>query len=64
MGDPVTSLLILIPVALLLLGLAIWAFVWAVDHEQFDDLDEQAERILFEEDPPVERWSKEESEHV
>jgi cbb3-type cytochrome oxidase maturation protein len=45
------SLFVLIPVALLLLGVAIWAFVWAVDHAQFDDLEDEAERILFEHDP-------------
>lgn len=46
------SLFVLIPMALLLLGVAIWAFVWAVDHAQFDDLDDEAERILFDEPPP------------
>lgn len=45
-----SSLLFLIPIALLLLGVALWAFVWAVDHRQFDDLDEVAERILFDDD--------------
>lgn len=45
------SLFVLVPVALLLLGVAIWAFVWAVDHAQFDDLEDEAERILFEHDP-------------
>ena len=32
-------LLLLIPISLLLLGVAIWAFVWAVRSGQFDDLD-------------------------
>ena len=32
-------LLLLIPVSVILLGLAIWAFVWAVRGGQFDDLD-------------------------
>jgi len=47
----VSSLLVLIPVALGLLGVAIWAFVWAVDHEQFEDLENEGARILLEEDP-------------
>lgn len=53
------SLLILIPIALLLLGVAVWAFVWAVDHQQFDDLDEEAQRILF--DEPGEASSRREA---
>lgn len=32
------AVLITIPLALLLLSLAIGAFFWAVDHGQFDDL--------------------------
>lgn len=44
------ALLILIPVSLVLLGIAVWAFFWAVDRGQFDDLDTPALRIL-EDDP-------------
>lgn len=32
-------LLVLIPLSLLLVGVAIWAFVWAVRRGQFEDLD-------------------------
>jgi cbb3-type cytochrome oxidase maturation protein len=32
------AILITIPLALLLLALAVGAFFWAVDHNQFDDL--------------------------
>lgn len=32
-------LLLLVPLALLLVGVALWVFVWAVDKDQFDDLD-------------------------
>lgn len=42
-----TVLLFLIPVALLLGGLGIWCFVWAVNSAQFEDLDTAAQRILF-----------------
>ena len=45
-----SSLLLLVPVSLLLLGVAVWAFVWAADHAQFEDLDDAGERILFEDD--------------
>jgi cbb3-type cytochrome oxidase maturation protein len=33
------AVLLTIPLALLLLGLAVGAFFWAVDHDQFDDMD-------------------------
>jgi len=38
----VNALLILIPLSLVLLGGAVWAFFWAVDHDQFDDMDTPA----------------------
>lgn len=41
-----TILLILVPISLLLIGLAVWAFFWAVDNDQFDDLDTPAFLIL------------------
>jgi len=34
----VNVLLVMIPLSLVLLGGAIYAFFWAVDHGQFDDL--------------------------
>jgi cbb3-type cytochrome oxidase maturation protein len=37
----------LIPLAMLLLGIAIAAFFWAVRAGQFDDLDTPAVRILL-----------------
>lgn len=43
-------LYLLIPLSLTLLGLAVWAFFWAVKNEQFDDLEGPAHRILFDED--------------
>ena len=42
-------LLLLIPLALMLLVLAIGAFVWAVRRGQFDDLDAAAIDILVDE---------------
>ena len=41
-----TILLLLVPISLLLLGVAIWAFAWAVKRGQFDDLDTPALDIL------------------
>ncbi len=49
-------LYVLIPLALLVLGAAVWAFFWAVGSGQFDDLDTPAMRILLDDDtkPPPE----------
>jgi cbb3-type cytochrome oxidase maturation protein len=44
------AVVILIPLALLLLAGAAWAFFWAVDNDQFDDLDTPALSPL--DDPP------------
>ena len=44
-------LLLLVPISLVLLGAAIWAFVWAVRRGQFDDLDTPALDILREDEP-------------
>ena len=43
-------LYLLIPLSLVLLGLAIWAFFWAVKSGQFDDLEGPAHRILFDDE--------------
>ena len=43
-------LYLLIPLALLLLGGAVWAFFWAVGNGQFDDLDTPAIHILLDDD--------------
>lgn len=45
-----TILYLLIPLSLVLLGLAVWAFFWAVKNDQFEDLEGPAHRILFDDD--------------
>lgn len=45
-------MLLLIPLALLLLGVAVYAFWWAVSRGQFDDLDTPALDILRDDPPP------------
>jgi cbb3-type cytochrome oxidase maturation protein len=37
----------LVPISLLILGVGIWFFLWAVKHDQFDDMDSPAHRILM-----------------
>jgi len=44
-----TSLLILIPFALILVCFAVVTYLWAINHDQYTDLDREASRILFEE---------------
>ena len=39
---------IVLPLAILLAGIALAAFLWAVRHGQYDDLDTPAYRALFE----------------
>ncbi len=46
-------LLMLIPISLVLLGLAVAAFAWAVKRGQFDDLDTPALDILEDNDRPA-----------
>ena len=45
-------LYLLIPMALVLMGVAIWGFIWAVKTGQFDDLEGPAHRILMDDDDP------------
>lgn len=47
-------LYLMIPMGILIVIGALWAFFWAVDSGQFDDLESPAWRILLEDDerPP------------
>lgn len=40
---------VLIPISLVIVGGAVWAFVWSVRNDQFEDLEKQAYTILFDE---------------
>lgn len=44
------SLYLLIPIAALFVFIAVGIFTWAVKKDQFEDLDREGQRILFEED--------------
>lgn len=54
-------LYVLIPLGLVLLGLAVWAFFWAVGSGQFDDMDTPAWRVVMDDDraPPARDEGKE-----
>ena len=41
---------LLIPLSLVLIGVIVWAFFWAVRSGQFDDLEGPAHRILMDDD--------------
>ena len=45
-------LYLLIPLGIVVLGVAIWGFLWAVRSGQFDDLEGPAHRILMDDDDP------------
>lgn len=47
------ALYVMIPVALLIVALAIWLFFWAVDSGQYEDLDSPAHSILFDDEDPM-----------
>lgn len=55
-------LLFLIPISLLLLGVAVWAFVWAVRRGQFEDLDTASLDILQDDPPPPPRHRHEDGD--
>lgn len=46
-------LYLLIPLGILILGIAIGAFIWAVKSGQFEDMQGPAHRILMDDDDPL-----------
>ena len=49
-------LYVLIPLAVVLLALAVWALVWAIRNGQFDDLETHGWSVVLDDDqkpPPV-----------
>ena len=46
-------LFLLIPISLIIMGVAIWVFLWAVRSGQFEDLEGPAYRILMDDDDPL-----------
>ncbi len=49
-------LYILIPLAVMLLGVAVWALLWAIKNGQFDDLESHGWSVVLDDDqkpPPL-----------
>lgn len=46
------SLYLLIPLSIVLVGAAVWAFFWAVNRGQFENLEDSA-KLALEEDKPT-----------
>ena len=49
---------LLIPLSIVLLGVIVWLFIWAIGSGQFDDLEGPAHRILMDDESPVELSEK------
>lgn len=45
-------LYLLIPISLIIMGIAVWLFLWAIRSGQFEDLEGPAHRILMDDDDP------------
>lgn len=47
-------LYVLIPLAVMLLGIAVWALLWAIKNGQFDDLESHGWSVVLDDDqkPP------------
>lgn len=52
------SLYLLIPIALVIFAIAIRLLFWAISSGQYDNLDTEAHRILFDDDLPPEDSEK------
>lgn len=48
---------VLIPIAIVLVVIAITVFFWAVKSDQFEDLERHGQSILFDDDLPPEKRS-------
>jgi cbb3-type cytochrome oxidase maturation protein len=58
-GGLMIILYLLIPLGLVLLAAALWAFFWAVQSGQFDDLDTPGVQVLLDDDRAPERSAAE-----
>lgn len=52
---------LLIPLSIILVGVIIWVFIWAIRSGQFDDLEGPAHQILMDDDSPQEEPAEDET---
>jgi P-type Cu2+ transporter len=57
------ALYVMIPIAIVIVALAIRLLFWAVDSGQYDDMDGPAHSILFDDDDPGHRAGVQEAQH-
>jgi cbb3-type cytochrome oxidase maturation protein len=55
----VSVLYIVVPLALVIVAGALWAFIWATRTGQFDDLTTPGVRVLFDDEEPQKRHAAE-----
>lgn len=48
-----TIVYLVLPLALFVVGVAVWAFVWSARTGQYDDLETPAIRMVYEDHPSV-----------
>jgi len=60
-----SMLYVLIPLAIMLLAVAVWALLWAIKSGQFDDLESHGWSVVLDDDqkpPPLDEDEKENPE--
>ena len=60
-----SMLYVLIPLAIMLLALAVWALLWAIKTGQFDDLESHGWSVVLDDDqkpPPMDEENTENTE--
>lgn len=53
--DIMDIIYILIPLSILIIGIAVGVLFWAIKSGQFDDMDSPAHRILFDDDDHIQK---------
>ncbi|AOE50597.1 cbb3-type cytochrome oxidase assembly protein CcoS [Kangiella sediminilitoris] len=56
------AIFLLIPITFILLIVAIAVFFWAVNNDQYSDLDKEAHRIIFDQESPEEDDAEEQQQ--
>lgn len=53
---------LLLPIALILVAIIVWVFMWAVKSDQFEDLEGPAHRIIMDDNDKVDNTADDKSE--